>query len=199
MSTYHKSMALTGEPPKSLSINQKIATLLGLSGLGILLLAAFNVNFPDKSLWLALSLSAISIGIIWFSWDAYSNKLPGIKNDGVWFKSISSRGLWGWIAGLALTGFYIVLYFYPQYLGLVSDGDNKGVIGLFDPLSKLLSGNPASQWYPTPQSSTRNGFEPNAVIFDTRQFIGIGIPCLWHTLHRCHFGFWHKISMEISS
>ena len=140
-------MALTGEPPKSLSINQKIATLLGLSGLGILLLAAFNVNFPDKTLWLTLSLSAISIGIIWFSWDAYSNKLPGIKNDGVWFKSISSRGLWGWIAGLALTGFYIVLYFYPQYLGLVNDGDNKGVIGLFDPLSKLLSGNPASQWF----------------------------------------------------
>ncbi|MHA7829484.1 MAG: 4Fe-4S binding protein [Flagellimonas sp.] len=147
MSTYDKSMALTGEPPKSLSISQKIATLLGLSGLGILLLAIFNVNFPNKSLWLTLSLSAISVGIIWFSWDAYTNKLPGIKNDGVWFKSISSRGLWAWVAGLSLTGFYIVLYFYPEYLGLVSNGDNKGVIALFDPLSQFLNGNPASQWF----------------------------------------------------
>ncbi len=147
MSTYDKSMALTGEPPKSLSISQKIATLLGLSGLGILLLAIFNVNFPNKPLWLTLSLSAISISIIWFSWAAYANKTPGIKNDGVWFKSISSRGLWGWVAGLSLTGFYIVLYFYPEYLGLVSNGDNKGVIGLFDPLSILLNGNPASQWF----------------------------------------------------
>ncbi|MCK0161561.1 4Fe-4S binding protein [Allomuricauda sp. F6463D] len=147
MSTYDKSMALTGEPPKSLSISQKIATILGLSGLGILLLAVFNVNFPNKVLWLTLSLLAISFGIIWFAWDAYSNKLPGIKNDGVWFKSISSRGLWAWVAGLSLTGFYVVLYFYPEYLGLVSNGDNKGVIGLFDPLSKLLSGNPASQWF----------------------------------------------------
>ncbi|MGB3146113.1 MAG: 4Fe-4S dicluster domain-containing protein, partial [Maribacter sp.] len=70
-----------------------------------------------------------------------------IKNDGVWFKSISSRGVLAWMAGLGLTGFYIVLYFYPQYLGLVKDGDNQGLIALFDPLSKLLSGNPASQWF----------------------------------------------------
>ncbi|HKL89639.1 MAG TPA: hypothetical protein VJ880_00515, partial [Allomuricauda sp.] len=117
MSTYDKSMALTGEPPKSLSIGQKIAVFLGMSGLGILLLAIFNVGFPNKTLWLTLSLSAITFGTILFSWDAYSRKLPGIKNDGVWFKSISSRGLWGWMAGLALTGFYIVLYFYPEYLG----------------------------------------------------------------------------------
>jgi polyferredoxin len=147
MSTYDKSMALTGEPPKSLSIGQKIAVFLGMSGLGILLLAIFNVGFPNKTLWLTLSLSAITFGTILFSWDAYSRKLPGIKNDGVWFKSISSRGLWGWMAGIALTGFYIMLYFYPEYLGLVSDGDNKGVIALFDPLSKFLNGNPASQWF----------------------------------------------------
>ena len=145
--THSPSMALTGEPPKSLSIGQKIAVFLGMSGLGILLLAVFNVGFPNKVLWLTLSLSIIAIGVVWFSWGAYSSKLPGIKNDGVWFKSISSRGLWGWMAGLALTGFYIVLYFYPEYLGLVSDGDNKGVIGLFDPLSIFLNGNPASQWF----------------------------------------------------
>ena len=117
-------MALTGEPPKSLSIVQKLAVLLGTSGMGILLLAIFNVSFPNKALWLTLSLSAISIGTIWFSWDAYSKKIPGIKNDGVWFKSISSRGLWGWVAGLALTGFYVVLYFYPEYLGLLTRSVN---------------------------------------------------------------------------
>ncbi|HBU76567.1 MAG TPA: FeS-binding protein, partial [Muricauda sp.] len=147
MSTSNKSMALTGEPPKNLSIGQKIGILLGLFGLGILLLAVFNLNFPNKTFWLTLSLSAITVGVIWFTWDAYSNKTPGIKNDGVWFKSISSRGLWGWVAGLSLTGFYIVLYFYPEYLGLVNDGKNKGIIAFFDPLSIFLNGNPASQWF----------------------------------------------------
>ena len=147
MSTYDKNMALTGQPPVTLSKNQKIATLLGMFGLAILLLAAFNVGFPYKGLWLALALGAILVGTIWFSWDAYLDKAPGIKNDGVWFKSISSKGFWGWVAGIALTGFYIILYFYPEYLGLVNGGENKGVIGLFDPLSKVLSGNPASQWF----------------------------------------------------
>ncbi|WP_425234635.1 4Fe-4S binding protein [Ulvibacterium sp.] len=147
MSTYDKSMALTGQPPKALNTGQKLATLLGMSGLGILVLTLFNIDFPNKGLWLTISLSAIFIGVFWFSQAAYANKLKGIKNDGVWFKSVSSRGLWGWMAGIALTGFYIVLYFYPQYLGLVKDGENTGVIALFDPLSKLLSGNPASQWF----------------------------------------------------
>lgn len=147
MSNYDRSMALTGQPPVTLSRNQKLATLLGMSGLSILLLATFNVSFPNKALWLSLSLGSIALGTIWFSWDAYLTKTPGIKNDGVWFKSISNQGFWGWMAGIALTGFYIILYFYPEYLGLVNDGDNKGVIALFDPLSKLLSGNPASQWF----------------------------------------------------
>lgn len=147
MNTMDKSMALTGQPPKTLSRGQKLATILGLSGLFILLLAAFNINFPNKGIWLALSLLLIFVGVYWFSKEAYAQKLKGIKNDGVWFKSVSSRGLWGWISGIVLTGFYIVLYFYPEYLGLVKDGSNRGVIGLFDPLSKFLSGNPASQWF----------------------------------------------------
>ncbi|MGB2088513.1 MAG: 4Fe-4S dicluster domain-containing protein, partial [Psychroflexus salarius] len=46
-----------------------------------------------------------------------------------------------------LTGFYIILYFYPEILGLVKNGPNKRLIALFDPLSYVLSGNPASQWF----------------------------------------------------
>ena len=147
MSTYDNSMALTGQPPVALSRNQKLATLIGMFGLAIILLASFNVNFPNKAIWLSLALSSIAFGTIWFSWDAYMHKHPGIKNDGVWFKSISSQGFWGWIAGIALTGFYIILYFFPEYLGLAANGNNTGVIGLFDPLSRALSGNPASQWF----------------------------------------------------
>jgi polyferredoxin len=141
-------MSLTGgQPPKALNTIQKISTAVGVVGLGILLLALLNVNFPNKTIALSLSLLMMLAGIVVFSYGAYSNKHEGIKNDGVMFKSITSRGLWGWILGIAMTGFYVVLYFYPQYLGLVSDGDNTGVIALFDPLSKLLSGNPASQWF----------------------------------------------------
>lgn len=147
MNNEHTSMSLAGEPPKALKMGQKLASALGMAGLSILVLALFNVNFPNKSLWLTISLLAILAGISWFSWMAYGNKTEGIKNNGVWFKSISGRGLWGWLLGIWLTAFYIVLYFYPEYLGLVKNGENTGVIALFDPFSKFLSGNPASQWF----------------------------------------------------
>ena len=148
MSRIEHNMSLTGgQPPKALNTIQKISTAVGVVGLGILLLALLNVNFPNKTIALSLSLLMMLAGVVAFSYGAYSNKHEGIKNDGVMFKSITSRGLWGWILGIVMTGFYVVLYFYPQYLGLVSDGDNTGVIALFDPLSKLLSGNPASQWF----------------------------------------------------
>ncbi|WP_034918705.1 4Fe-4S binding protein [Gillisia sp. CAL575] len=141
------NLSLTGDASSSLNIPQKLATFLGVSGLFILALAAFNMNFPNKAIWLYTSLAAIGIGVIWFAQATYANKTEGIKNDHIWFKSITNRGVLGWITGLILTGFYIVLYFYPELLGLNAEGENTGVISLFDPLSNLLSGNPASQWF----------------------------------------------------
>lgn len=141
-------MALTKPEINHLSRKQKIAVFVGSLGLFLLALALFGINFPNKSLFLILSLGLISVGTIIFSNDLYLNKLEGIKNDATWFKSISSRGVLAWVLGIVLTGFYIVLYFYPEYLGQTpSDEPNKGLIALFDPLSELLSGRPASQWF----------------------------------------------------
>ncbi|MCA0132544.1 4Fe-4S binding protein [Winogradskyella alexanderae] len=142
------SMSLAKPDALKITITQKVALGLGLVGLLILSLALFNVNFPNKSIILWLTLGVITIGTIIYSRGAYLTKLEGIKNDGTWFKSISSRGFWGWSAGILLTAFYIILYFYPEYLGLGKDGaENTGIIGLFDPLSQLLSGRNASQWF----------------------------------------------------
>ncbi|MCF7561228.1 4Fe-4S binding protein [Sabulilitoribacter multivorans] len=142
------SMSLAKPEANNLSIKQKIAVLLGVIGLFILTLALLNTQFPNKGLFLSISLGLITVGTIIFAHDAYLTKLEGIKNDGVWFKSMSSRGILGWVTGIVLTGFYIVLYFYPQFLGQGQNGEaNTGLISLFDPLSILLSGNPASQWF----------------------------------------------------
>lgn len=147
MSNFQRNMSLTGEPPKTINTQQKIASAIGLIGLALLFLALFNLDFPNKTLWLSVSLGMIAAGTIWFSIAAYANKHEGIKNDGIYFKSLTSRGFWAWILGILLTLFYMVLYWFPQYLGLVQDGDNKGLVALFDPLSKLLNGGPASQWF----------------------------------------------------
>lgn len=142
------SMSLAKPDSAMLTATQKIAVTLGVIGLFIMVLALFNVNFPNKTLFLSLSLAMISIGTIIFSNSLYIKKPAGIKNDGVWFKSLTSRGLWGWITGVLLTVFYIVLYFKAEWLGLAVDGSkNTGLVALFDPLSRLLNGGPASQWF----------------------------------------------------
>ena len=142
------SMSLAKPEANDLSSKQKIAVFIGVVGLFILTLALLNINFPNKTLFLTLSLGCIAAGTVIFANDMYLTKLEGIKNDGVWFKSISSRGILGWITGIVLTLFYIVLYFYPNLLGLGQNGEsNTGLIALFDPLSELLSGRPASQWF----------------------------------------------------
>jgi polyferredoxin len=125
---------------------QKVGTAIGTFGLLILLLAATSFNFPKPALWLSVALGAIAGGILAYSRGLYAHRSVGIQNDGVWFKSSSNRGLIAWMSGIALTAFYILLYFYPEVLGL-REGNNVGIIALFDPLSKMLSGNPASQWF----------------------------------------------------
>ncbi|MDC8002959.1 4Fe-4S dicluster domain-containing protein [Aureisphaera galaxeae] len=145
MSTIQRNMSLTGDASNYLNPTQKIATVIGLAGLGIIVFSLFH-EFANQALWLTLSLLAIGGGIVLFAKGSYSGKLEGIKNHGVWIKSISSRGFWGWVAGISLTGFYVILYFYEGLLGANPDG-NTGIVGLFDPLSRFLSGNPASQWF----------------------------------------------------
>ena len=144
----HSSISLASPDTKLLSTKQKVALGMGAVGLLIMVLALLNFGLSANIWVLALSLGLITIGTVLYAKASYSHKIPGIKNDGVWFKSISSRGVAGWLTGVVLTLFYIVLYFYPHLLGLGVDGaKNTGLVALFDPLSQLLSGRNASQWF----------------------------------------------------
>ncbi len=63
----------------------------------------------------------------------------GIKNDHIFFNPLLSRGFIGIALGFVLIGFYIFLYWYPEYIV------NWTI--MIDPLSKMISGNPASHWF----------------------------------------------------
>lgn len=64
---------------------------------------------------------------------------PGIKNNGVFLNSSTNRGWIGWSVFIFLVGFYLLLYFAPDYI--------VNWTYIVDPISQSLSGNLASQWF----------------------------------------------------
>ena len=93
----------------------------------------------NNKLWFFFSFIIFVIGAFLYIFSKYGSGLPGIKNNNIFTSSISSRGWMGIVLGVFLTGFYIILYWFPEYI-------TNWVI-LVDPVSIALSGNPASQWF----------------------------------------------------
>lgn len=101
-----------------------------------LALLGLGSHWPLFFLWAGLG-SVVVSSLVYF-WDQYKGE-AGIRNHGVMFSSLKSRGVWGWMLGLIFTGFYVVLYWFPEYL--------KGFMVVLDPLSYGLRGVAADQWF----------------------------------------------------
>jgi polyferredoxin len=148
MNNEPQSLSIANPEIGGLNGVQKLSLAMGFSGLFIMVLALFNLQFPFKAWWLAASITLVLAGIVIYSNSLYKKLPPGIKNYGVYFKSVSGRGTLAWGLGIVLTALYVFLYWFPQYLGMGKDGaPNTGLVGLFDPLSNFLNGHPASQWF----------------------------------------------------
>lgn len=116
------------------------AYLFAIIGLSIFSLAWFKLLPNEQStLFLWSSLSALTISIAFYTYGNYAKESAGIKNNYTYFNSLSSNGVLGWAVGVLLTFFYIQLYWNAKSL--------EGFIHLFDPLSFLLKGKAADQWF----------------------------------------------------
>lgn len=143
----NESISISNPDEGNLKIPEKLSVGLISIGLLTLLLAFLNIKL-NNNIFLSISLSSILIGTIVFARQKYLNDLPGIKNNGVWFNSLSSRGVVGYAIGIILTAFYVIIYWFPSLLGLGENGNaNTGLVALFDPLSMFLNGKIASQWF----------------------------------------------------
>ncbi len=122
------------------------ASLIGI--IGFLSLVIFPYFLTDYStVGFIFSFLAMTLGGLLFFQLIYGKSLPGIKNDGVWFNALTSKGIWGWLLGIILTLFYVAIYWFPEVLGYQTDNNNSGLVAFFDPLSLVLNGKPATQWF----------------------------------------------------
>ncbi|MCF6359334.1 MAG: 4Fe-4S binding protein [Cyclobacteriaceae bacterium] len=69
----------------------------------------------------------------------FMDEKPGIKNNGIFFHPAKARKWLGIIIGTLLISFYILLYFFPEYMG--------GWIRIVDPISYKLNGSEAGQFF----------------------------------------------------
>lgn len=99
-----------------------------------------GIVYENKSLFWLLTFGLGIIGALLF---ILPNVIllggPGIKNNGIYHSTATNRGWIGILAFIYLVSFYVVLYFKPDYV--------VNWTYIVDPISILLSGNLASQWF----------------------------------------------------
>lgn len=93
----------------------------------------------SPGLWAALTWGLACFGALLFFVPRLRQEPPGIKNHRVFFDPAKSRGWIGIALGAFLIGFYVLLYFRPEFI--------TGWIRLADPVAQLLKGKPADRWF----------------------------------------------------
>ena len=132
-----------GEPPSTIRAPKNLSLMIsaGVIGLGLLALTVSLLGMSSTLGWAAflLSFGTLSVGTIGYVWFSYKSTSPGVKHDGIMFSNTTHRGAIAWGLAIALTGFYTVLYWWPEYL--------LRPIMLVDPIALSLSGKAADQWF----------------------------------------------------
>jgi ferredoxin-type protein NapH len=112
---------------------------------GAVLLVFFLVTRSASGWWPLLAVTALlGGGGVTTAWLLYKDTTPGIQNHGVWFKGLNRRGWAGWVAGIGMTAFYCILYWWKDAWGI---NPLEGGIAVLEPLSQLLRGGPSDKWF----------------------------------------------------
>ena len=92
-----------------------------------------------KFFWFLFIIVGGTLGALMYIYPAFFDGMPGIKHNGIYHSSAMNRGLIGTLIGVFLIGFYVLLYFYHYTI--------IEWISLTDPVSQVLRGEPATQWF----------------------------------------------------
>jgi ferredoxin-type protein NapH len=133
-----KDISLSIASPSAASPLQKAGAALTACAILCSIIAAFGAGKSHPLLFFFLITGLFISGGIFYS-IPYFKAQAGIKNDGIMQNSLNSRGAIAWGIAILMTGFYIILYWFPYYL--------EGLIRTMDPLSIILRGKASDQWF----------------------------------------------------
>jgi ferredoxin-type protein NapH len=113
-------------------------TLLAISLLCLLITLTGGDNINSVT-WGLSGISLLTIGSLLVIVSSRLPKHVSHQNNGIWQKDATTRGISAWVLGIVLTGFYILLYWFPDTL--------HGLIVALEPLSQWLRNKPSDQWF----------------------------------------------------
>ncbi len=138
MENYDLSFQLTS-PTTNLNKGEKIGLTILAFGMLALLIAWRGAGSVSPLTYSGIGLGLTIVGALVYYWQKYMTSPAGIKNDGLQLSSTTTRGAIGWVLGIVMTGFYILLYWFPSTL--------EHLIRMVDGLSYTLRGSKADQWF----------------------------------------------------
>jgi len=110
-----------------------------IAGFFFILVAAAGAGVSFPEIFFVLGLGLTSAGALWLIWELYRGHQNGDLNAGVQDNALISRGAAGWLLGIVFTGFYVLIYWFPDTL--------EGITRTTDPLAYLLRGRASDQWF----------------------------------------------------
>lgn len=122
---------------QKLSFFTLLSILFSLLGFGLFFFAWMGASIGDNPTSLVFLLWGSSV--LCFILGRYQGEGAGIKNNFLWQRSLTSRGILAWALGFTLTYFYIQLYWGANPFPLLIEGLN--------PLSELFRNKPADKWF----------------------------------------------------
>jgi ferredoxin-type protein NapH len=133
--------ALANQPTKaSRQGGSRLGVWLVSFGLASGVLALIGLtDLLGSWLMLPLSTGAVALGGILIARARYAHGPAGVRNHGTFTNPMLHRGAIAWIGAVVLTGFYVLLYWFPQSL--------EGLIRTMDPVSYGMRGMAADQWF----------------------------------------------------
>ncbi len=146
------SSGLPRNTPFPLALSIAAATLGACCLFAVFFGSLFGIDLSGWGLgssWfpLLLSLGLLSLGGTLWSYFEYRHTAPGIKNNNIFFGSLTNRGLLAWALGIGITAFYVVLYFYDDLKAWGMPAVLDGWIALLEPLSLFLRNQSSDRWF----------------------------------------------------